>query len=109
MPTSDDLMSTAQVAEALGLTVRHVARLAASGSLPPAVKIEGRTGAYVFRAEVVREYQKKLDASLADTDHNRPMATCPTHGREAVRALTRAGLRLRCGCTVTELGKVVTS
>lgn len=55
-------MSTAQTAEFLDCSVRQVARLASRGDLKPAVKIEGRTGAYLFRRADV----EALAAGAAD-------------------------------------------
>lgn len=45
----DDLITTAQAAELLNYTVAWVNKLAASGRLPVAQKLPGRTGAYLFR------------------------------------------------------------
>lgn len=51
----DDLISTAQAAKRLDVNPRTVLRLAADGSLPPALRMPGRTGALLFhRADVER-------------------------------------------------------
>lgn len=50
MPTdTDDLLTTAQAAEVLGVTVRTVARWADSGRLTPAVEFPGLRGPRMFR------------------------------------------------------------
>lgn len=43
-----DLRNTAEAAEILGLSVRSVLRLVERGDLRPAMKLPGRTGAYLF-------------------------------------------------------------
>lgn len=48
-----DLLTTAQVAILLGKSVRTVNRMAESGALPIAMKVPGKTGAYLFRPEDV--------------------------------------------------------
>lgn len=51
----DDFLTTAQVAEILNYTIPWVNKLAATGRLPVAQKLPGRTGAYLFnRAEIER-------------------------------------------------------
>lgn len=53
-PPSNDLVPTAEAATILNRHVRTVHRLVAEGLLSPAVKIPGKTGAYLFhRADVV--------------------------------------------------------
>ena len=52
MPTLD-LLTSKQVADDLGLTVRQVARLVANGKLHAAHKISGQTGAYLFEPAAV--------------------------------------------------------
>lgn len=46
--TNTELLTTAQVAALKGVSVRTVARWVETGKLTPAVKIPGRTGAYLF-------------------------------------------------------------
>jgi excisionase family DNA binding protein len=54
MPTeSPALVSTAQVAEQRRVTVKTVLRWVATGKLTPAVKMPGKTGAYLFTRESV--------------------------------------------------------
>ncbi len=51
----DDLVTSADAARILGVHVATVARRVASGSLRPALKLPGETGAYLFaRADVER-------------------------------------------------------
>jgi predicted DNA-binding transcriptional regulator AlpA len=51
----DDFLTTAQVADILNYTVPWVNKLAATGRLPVAQKLPGRTGAYLFsRSEIER-------------------------------------------------------
>lgn len=47
--TTDDLITTAEAAAIKGTTVATINRWAASGRLPVAIKIPGRTGANLFR------------------------------------------------------------
>jgi predicted DNA-binding transcriptional regulator AlpA len=53
MRNGDELLTTAQVAELRGYTVAWINKLAASGRLPVAHKLPGRTGAYLFRRDDV--------------------------------------------------------
>lgn len=49
----DDLITTVDVANALGVHVRTVHRMVSAGRLEPAVKVPGMRGAYLFhRADV---------------------------------------------------------
>jgi excisionase family DNA binding protein len=55
MSQAAHLLSTAQVAEVLGVSKATVKRLALSGELPHALKLPGDTGAYLFdRKDVER-------------------------------------------------------
>lgn len=47
MPDAD-LLSTAEVAEMLGILPRSVAQRVQRGTLMPALKLPGQTGAYLF-------------------------------------------------------------
>lgn len=49
----DDLITTQQAAELLGITVAWANKRAARGSLPVAQKLPGLTGAYLFRREEI--------------------------------------------------------
>ena len=49
MPNTDDLISVAEVAERTKVDRRTVHRWVESGRLVPALKIPGKTGAYLFR------------------------------------------------------------
>jgi excisionase family DNA binding protein len=49
----DVFMATSEVAEQLGVSIATVNRMAKDGRLTPALKMPGRTGAFVFlRAQV---------------------------------------------------------
>ena len=50
MDTDEQLLTAAQVAERLGVTVRTVTRWADSGRLPTAMKLPGATGPRLFHA-----------------------------------------------------------
>lgn len=60
---ADAYMSTAQVADMLNATVATVNRWAASGKLPVAMKLPGRTGANLFRREDVEAFAKEGSAA----------------------------------------------
>jgi excisionase family DNA binding protein len=49
MPTTPDLLSTAEVATIYGCHVRTVHRMVARGQLTPAIKAPGKTGTLLFR------------------------------------------------------------
>lgn len=54
----DELVSTAEAARIIGRHVRTIHRAVADGRLTPITKIEGKTGAYLFRradVEALRE------------------------------------------------------
>lgn len=55
MPNTDDLLTTAQVAELTGWSVTSINRWALRGDLPAERKLPGRTGSYLFRSSVVQE------------------------------------------------------
>ena len=57
-------MTTADVAEYLGVSVRTVARMADDGRITPKMKFPGETGPYLFtraEAERARREQEKAD------------------------------------------------
>ena len=47
------LISTAEAAQMLGRHVATISRMVANGRLTPAVKVPGKTGAYLFAREDV--------------------------------------------------------
>lgn len=51
--TQDDLISAAEAAQILGVSVATVRRLAATGKIAPALKMPGKTGAYLFRLDYI--------------------------------------------------------
>lgn len=51
-----NLLSATEVAKQLGVSVRTVHRRATTGALPPAGKLPGATGAFVFDPQVVADY-----------------------------------------------------
>jgi excisionase family DNA binding protein len=58
-----DLLTTAQVAEVLGVSVPTVNRMANDGRLTPAQKLPGQTGSHLFDPEVVAAYREKTVAA----------------------------------------------
>lgn len=58
MSQSAHLLSTAQVAAMLNKSTATVKRMALAGTLPPAMKLPGETGAYLFRPEDVERLLK---------------------------------------------------
>lgn len=62
-------MTTGQVADRLGVTIRTVLRMAADGRLPVAFKVPGKTGTYLFDRQVVemfaRQYERYARAATA--------------------------------------------
>lgn len=53
--TERELITTAQAADRLALSIWHVAKLARTGQLPYAQKLPGQKGAYLFDAAVIDE------------------------------------------------------
>jgi excisionase family DNA binding protein len=53
MTTDEELLTAAQAADRLGVSVRTVARWAEEGRLPEAMKLAGVRGPRLFRAEDV--------------------------------------------------------
>lgn len=49
MPTTPDLIPTAEVARIYGCDVRTVHRMVARGKLQPAIRFPGKRGALMFR------------------------------------------------------------
>ncbi len=56
MQNEATLVGVADAAEVLGLSVDTVKRAARSGQLAPAIKMPGKTGAYLFRREDVEQF-----------------------------------------------------
>lgn len=50
-----DLLTTRDVAEALGVSTREVARRVEAGALEPAVKLPGLRGAFLFDRDVIED------------------------------------------------------
>lgn len=63
MPTSQPLLTTAEVARRLGVDVRTVHRMVAAGRVAPVQKLSGKTGAYVFSADVIESVETERQAS----------------------------------------------
>lgn len=57
---ADGRMTTAEVAERLGLHVHTVARMARDGRLPHALKFPGIRGPYMFDRTVVEMFARQL-------------------------------------------------
>lgn len=64
MPTPTQPLNSEQVAEILGLNRATVNRRAAAGELP-AIKLPGRTGAYLFDRALIEQLAKG-EAALAE-------------------------------------------
>jgi len=62
MPNSE-LLTSPQVANALGCSLRTVHRLAAAKQLQPAQKLPGPNGAFLFTEDDVREYQRNRESA----------------------------------------------
>lgn len=60
------LLSTAETADRLGVSVSTVTRLAESGRLPIAHRMPGKTGAMLFDESDVDSYAKAGAASAGD-------------------------------------------
>lgn len=62
----DDLITTAQAAELLGITVAWTNKQAKHGLLPVAQKLPGLTGAYLFsRAAIEAEVERRAAEQFA--------------------------------------------
>ena len=60
--TTHTLITTADAARALGISTRTVARRAASGQLPYALKLDGIRGHYLFDPAVIAHAAKQRQA-----------------------------------------------
>lgn len=58
-----NLITTSDVRDLLGCSVRTVHRLVASGDLAPALKLPGPNGAFLFDPEAVENYKAQRDAA----------------------------------------------
>ena len=63
MHNGDELMTTQQVARALGISVQWTNKLARAGRLPVALKVPGYKGAYLFRRDVIEAEQRRRSAA----------------------------------------------
>lgn len=63
--TPDDLIGTVEAATILDKSPRTVKRFAFSGKLPPALKMSGDTGAYLFHRADVERLAAELAAERA--------------------------------------------
>ena len=54
---------TAEAAQILGVSVRKIHRLVASGELACEMKLPGTTGAYVFDEDAIRALAPKAEAA----------------------------------------------
>ena len=62
MPATD-LVGTVEAAAILGCSVPTLKRKARTGELPHALKMEGRTGAYLFERSVVEAHRDETAAA----------------------------------------------
>lgn len=58
-----DLLGVKAAAEIVGVSDRTIKRLAKDGALPHAMKLDGDTGAYLFRRRDVERYAAKRAAA----------------------------------------------
>lgn len=63
MHNGDELMTTQQVARALGISVQWTNKLAKSGRLPTAFKVPGGTGAWLFSRSDIEAEQRRRSAA----------------------------------------------
>lgn len=55
---NDNVIATQEVAQLLGITRSAVTRLVGRGGLTPAMKLPGKTGAYLFDRSTVEDMAK---------------------------------------------------
>lgn len=65
MLSSNDLLTTSQVAETLDVSTRTVARLVANQQLAAAVQAPGKRGAFLFEAAEVEHYKTMRELAAA--------------------------------------------
>lgn len=58
-------ITTAEVADLAGVSVKTVTRWAASGALPPLHKLSGLRGAYLFDPRAVEKFRAQREAGAA--------------------------------------------
>jgi excisionase family DNA binding protein len=63
--TEPNLITTAQAAEILGYSKRHVARLVDAGHLTPELKFPGWRGGYLFTPAEVARFRAERDLAAA--------------------------------------------
>ncbi len=61
-----DHLTTAQVADLLGLTPSTINRMVARRELEPAFKLPGRTGAHIFAAKDIKAFAAASRHALKD-------------------------------------------
>jgi excisionase family DNA binding protein len=59
----DDLVGAAEAARILDVTRTHLTRLVRAGTLPVAMKLAGRTGAYLFDRNAVNDLKTTRDGT----------------------------------------------
>lgn len=63
MPTTEDLVGTAEAGRILGKTARTVQRMVTSGALVPVVTLPGKTGAFLFKREDVERIKASRESA----------------------------------------------
>jgi hypothetical protein len=67
MPKNPELITTAQAAAILRCSGKSILRRVDTGQLTPELRMPGRTGAYLFDAEVIRRIRRAdIEAFLGD-------------------------------------------
>lgn len=65
MPTTNDLIGTAEASRILGRTPRTIQRMVAAGVLTPVTTLPGQTGAHLFHREDVERVKAERDVEAA--------------------------------------------
>jgi len=63
----EQLLTTSQVAERLGISRNTVLQRVSYGRLTPSAQLPGRTGAFLFDAEQIEAAAEQRDAAPAET------------------------------------------